>query len=439
MGADPVELGLVDSFNRPGGNATEFTILTTQLEPKRIGLLRELVPTIPLMGALLGPNVPQTGRQLREIEEATRKIGQRLFVARAGNDTELDAAFRSLIEQRVGAMLVAATVYFDTTRERIIALAAGSKIPAMYHLREYAVAGGLISYGPRITDAYHQAGVYVGRILRGAKPADLPVLQASRFELVINMKTANALEHHAARRHRRIAGRRRKSAARGPRRDCPAARGGDTRSPRLLDGGDWGGRYRSGRGGAARRHVRECRAILAGPGMMDYEAAAALAAALLREAGHLPIVLDAAALAGLSQVGWSFGGRERAVITPHPGEMARLLDVDVADIEADPLASARQAANRFGVVAVLKSARTHIVGRDGEAFHLDEGDIGLATAGSGDVLAGIVAGLLARGASPLAASLWVFIFTAKPAPGSRATSGSSAISRANCWRKSRAC
>jgi putative ABC transport system substrate-binding protein len=193
MGADPVELGLVDSFNRPGGNATGYTILTTQLEPKRIGLLRELVPTIPLMGALLGSNVPVAARQLREIEEATRKIGQRLFVARAGNDTELDAAFRSLIEQRVGAMLVAATAYFDTTRERIIALAAASKIPAIYHLREYAVAGGLISYGPRITDAYHQAGVYVGRILRGAKPADLPVLQASRFELVINMKTANAL------------------------------------------------------------------------------------------------------------------------------------------------------------------------------------------------------------------------------------------------------
>jgi len=193
MGADPVEAGLVDSFNRPGGNATGYTILTTELEPKRIGLLRELVPTIPLMGALLGSNVPVAARQLREIEEATRKIGQRLFVARAGNDTELDAAFRSLIEQRVGAMLVAATAYFDTTRERIIALAAGSKIPAIYHLREYAVAGGLISYGPRITDAYHQAGVYVGRILRGAKPADLPVLQASRFELVINMKTANAL------------------------------------------------------------------------------------------------------------------------------------------------------------------------------------------------------------------------------------------------------
>jgi putative ABC transport system substrate-binding protein len=195
IGGDPVQAGLVESFNRPGGNATGYTILTNDLEPKRIGLLRELVPGIPPIGALLGPmsSVSTRQLQLQEIEDATRKLGQRLFVAKAGNDAELDAAFASLIEQRVGAMLVAASAYFDTTRERIIAFAAKSKIPAIYHLREYAVAGGLISYGPRITDAYHQAGVYVGRILRGAKPADLPVLQASRFELVINMKTANAL------------------------------------------------------------------------------------------------------------------------------------------------------------------------------------------------------------------------------------------------------
>jgi ADP-dependent NAD(P)H-hydrate dehydratase len=164
-------------------------------------------------------------------------------------------------------------------------------------------------------------------------------------------------------------------------------------------------------------HARDCRAILAGPGMMDHEAAATLIAALLREAGQTPIVLDAAALACLSRDGIDQGGaalrqqEERVVITPHPGEMARLLDMDVADITADPLAGARQAANRFGVVAVLKSARTHIVGRQvggpqGEAFHLDEGDIGLATAGSGDVLAGIIAGLLARGACPFSAALW---------------------------------
>jgi ADP-dependent NAD(P)H-hydrate dehydratase len=161
-----------------------------------------------------------------------------------------------------------------------------------------------------------------------------------------------------------------------------------------------------GAAGRLAERARDCRAILAGPGMMDHEAAAALIAALLREAGHVPIVLDAAALAGLSQARAGQGAAERAVITPHPGEMARLLDTGIADIEADPLAAARQAAERFGVIAVLKSARTHIVCRNGEAFHLDEGDIGLATAGSGDVLAGIIAGLLARGASPLAASLW---------------------------------
>jgi ADP-dependent NAD(P)H-hydrate dehydratase len=154
-------------------------------------------------------------------------------------------------------------------------------------------------------------------------------------------------------------------------------------------------------------HARDCRALLVGPGMMDHEAAAALTAALLREAGHASTVLDAAALAGLSQREAGLREKaERVVITPHPGEMARLLDTDIATIEADPLAHAREAANRFGVVAVLKSARTHIVGRDGAAFHLDEGAIGLATAGSGDVLTGIIAGLLARGADPLCAALW---------------------------------
>jgi ABC-type uncharacterized transport system substrate-binding protein len=190
IGGDPVQAGLVESFNRPGGNATGYTILTLDLEPKRIGLLRELVPSTPLIGALLGPLATT---HLKEIEDATRKTGQRLFVAKAGSDADLDAALGSLIQERVGALLVAASVYFDTRRDRIIAFAAQHKLPAIYQLREYAVAGGLISYGPRITDSYHQAGIYVGRILKGAKPADLPVMQAARFELVINMKTANAL------------------------------------------------------------------------------------------------------------------------------------------------------------------------------------------------------------------------------------------------------
>jgi ABC-type uncharacterized transport system substrate-binding protein len=193
MGGDPVQAGLVESFNRPGGNATGYTILTVDLEPKRIGLLRELVPSTPLIGALLGPGITVQAHQLKEIEDATRKTGQRLFVAKAGSDADLDAALGSLIQERVGAVLVAASAYFDTRRDRIIAFAAQHKLPAIYQLREYAVAGGLISYGPRITDSYHQAGNYVGRILKGAKPADLPVLQAARFELVINMKTANAL------------------------------------------------------------------------------------------------------------------------------------------------------------------------------------------------------------------------------------------------------
>jgi ABC-type uncharacterized transport system substrate-binding protein len=193
MGGDPVQAGLVESFNRPGGNATGYTILTVDLEPKRIGLLRELVPSTPLIGALLGPGITVQAHQLKEIEDATRKTGQRLFVAKAGSDADLDAALGSLIQERVGALLVAASAYFDARRDRIIAFAAQHKLPAIYQLREYAVAGGLISYGPRITDSYHQAGNYVGRILKGAKPADLPVLQAARFELVINMKTANAL------------------------------------------------------------------------------------------------------------------------------------------------------------------------------------------------------------------------------------------------------
>jgi putative tryptophan/tyrosine transport system substrate-binding protein len=193
MGADPVRAGLVDSFARPGGNATGYNILTNLIEPKRIGLLLELVPDLRLLGILINPDTPPAARQLREIEDAAGKIGQRLFIAKAGNDSDLNAAFDSLLQQRVGAMLVAASAYYDTRREAIIDFAERSKLPAMYQLREYAVAGGLISYGPRITDSYHQAGIYVGRILKGAKPADLPVLQPTKFELVVNLKTAAAL------------------------------------------------------------------------------------------------------------------------------------------------------------------------------------------------------------------------------------------------------
>jgi ABC-type uncharacterized transport system substrate-binding protein len=193
MGGDPVKAGLVASFNRPGGNATGFTLLTNQMEPKRIGLLHELVPGVSLLGAMVNPSFPPAARQLEDIENAIRSIKQNLFVAKAVNDHDLETAFTSFVEQKVGAVLVAAAPFFDTRKDRIIALAAEHRLPTMYHFREYAAAGGLISYGPSITESYKQAGVYAGRILRGTKPGDLPVLQPTKFEMVINQKTANAL------------------------------------------------------------------------------------------------------------------------------------------------------------------------------------------------------------------------------------------------------
>jgi len=193
MGGDPVEAGLVASFSRPGGNATGFTLLTNQMEAKRIGLLHELVPSESFLGALINPSFPPAARQLDDIQNAMRNIKLNLFVARAVSDAELETAFGAFVAQRVGAVLVTAAPFFDTRSERIITLTAQHRMPTMYQFREYAAAGGLISYGPNIRDSYKQAGVYAGRILRGAKPADLPVVQPTKFELVINSKTAGAL------------------------------------------------------------------------------------------------------------------------------------------------------------------------------------------------------------------------------------------------------
>ena len=193
LGGDPVKAGLVESLNRPGGNATGFTLLTNELEAKRIGMLHDLVPGAAVIGALLNPNFPPAVSQLQQLEVASRAVNQNISVLKAGNDTELDAAFASLVEQKVGALLVTADPYFDTRRDRFIAFAQQNRLPTMYQFRDYAVAGGLISYGPNITDMYRQAGVYTGQILKGAKPADLPVLQPTKFEFVINLKTAKAL------------------------------------------------------------------------------------------------------------------------------------------------------------------------------------------------------------------------------------------------------
>jgi ABC-type uncharacterized transport system substrate-binding protein len=193
LGSDPVSMGLVESFSHPGGNATGITFLTTLMEPKRLSLLRDLVPGVLLVGVLLNPNFPSSERQLQDIEEAARSVDQRIVVAKAGTDEELDAAFVALVKAGVGALLLCADPYFDTRRERIVGFAQQQRLPGIYQFREYAVAGGLLSYGISITDAYRQYGIYTASILKGAKPADLPVLQPTKFELVINLKTAKAL------------------------------------------------------------------------------------------------------------------------------------------------------------------------------------------------------------------------------------------------------
>lgn len=192
-GGDPVAAGLVASLSRPGGNATGYMLLTNEMEPKRLGMLHDLVPKAAIVGVLLNPNFPTAASQLAALENAARSIDQRMAVCRASNDAELDACFTSLIQQHVSAVLVAADPYFDTRRDRIVAFAAQNKLPAIYQFREYAVAGGLISYGPRITDGYRQAGMYTGQILNGAKPGDLPIVQPTKYEFVINLKTAKAL------------------------------------------------------------------------------------------------------------------------------------------------------------------------------------------------------------------------------------------------------
>jgi putative ABC transport system substrate-binding protein len=193
VAGDPVRQGLVQSINRPGGNVTGSAMVTTDMDQKRLGLLHELVPNVPLIGALVNPSSPGQENQLPEIEQAARTIGRRLFVAKASNDEGLNAAFALLLQQGIGALLVAGDPYFDTRRDRIIAFAAQNRLPAVYHFREYAFAGGLLSYAPSITDAYRQAGNYTGRVLKGEKPAELPILQPTKFDFVINLKTARTL------------------------------------------------------------------------------------------------------------------------------------------------------------------------------------------------------------------------------------------------------
>ena len=192
-GSDPVKEGFVASLNRPGGNATGVNFFVSQMEAKRFGLLRELVPAAAMIAVLLNPNNPPFEAQLKDVQAAARTLGQQVHILRASSARDLDAAFTSMAQTRPAALLVGADPFFNARREQIITLAAHYAIPAMYELREFAVAGGLMSYGTSLTDAYRQAGVYAGRILKGERPTDLPVMQPTKFEFVINLKTAKAL------------------------------------------------------------------------------------------------------------------------------------------------------------------------------------------------------------------------------------------------------
>jgi putative ABC transport system substrate-binding protein len=192
-GGDPVQDGLVTSMNRPGGNVTGVSRLSVTLEPKRLEFLHQLVPKSTVIGLLVNPTNPRYELVVQQMEDAARGLGLRLHVLKAATESELDGVFARLVQLRVGALLVAQEPSYNRWRGQIIALASGYATPTMYAIRDYPVAGGLMSYDASTIDQMRQVGVYVGRILKGDKPADLPVVQPTKYELVINLKTARAL------------------------------------------------------------------------------------------------------------------------------------------------------------------------------------------------------------------------------------------------------
>jgi len=192
-GGDPVSDGLVASLNRPGGNVTGVTFIGTTLTTKKLELLREIAPGVTDIGLLVNPAGTLAETQIKDMKEAVQKLGLRLHVANVSSQGEIDAAFAAISQAKVGALVVGTDPIFAASRGQLIALAARYKIPAIYNIREYSEAGGLMSYGGSLTDAWRQAGIYVSRILKGEKPADLPVIQPTKFELIINLKTAKAL------------------------------------------------------------------------------------------------------------------------------------------------------------------------------------------------------------------------------------------------------
>ena len=193
IGADPVGEGLVASLARPGGNITGISFLVTELHRKRLELLSELVPEAKVIALLVNPNFPDAEHQTREVQEAAAAKGVQVPILKAATESEIDAAFASLVELHAGALLVGGDAFFASRRDQLVDLASREAVPAIYQGREFAAAGGLISYGSSFPASFRQAGVYVAKILKGAKPADLPVQQPTKFELVINFKTAKTL------------------------------------------------------------------------------------------------------------------------------------------------------------------------------------------------------------------------------------------------------
>jgi putative ABC transport system substrate-binding protein len=192
-GGDPVKLGLVASLNRPGGNVTGATLLSRVLVAKQLELLHELVPKTAVIGFLVNPNDSNAESAIGDAQAAADTLGRKLIVLKASTNDQIDAAFVTLIQQHVGALVVDGDSFILSRREHVLVLAARDSIPAIYAYREYVVAGGLMSYAPSLADAYHQAGIYAGRILKGEKPANLPVVQPTKFDFAINLKTAKAL------------------------------------------------------------------------------------------------------------------------------------------------------------------------------------------------------------------------------------------------------
>ena len=192
-GSDPVRMGLVASLNRPGGNVTGVIFITGDLTAKRLGLLHELAPKTAVIAVLGDPNYPDIELLVKEAQDAARTIGRQILIVKAASNREFDAAFATIVQAGTGALLVGGGPFFNNQRRQLVALAARHALPASYVNREYVEAGGLMSYGASQTDAYRRAGSYVGRILNGAKPADMPVERASKFELVVNLATAKAL------------------------------------------------------------------------------------------------------------------------------------------------------------------------------------------------------------------------------------------------------